>query len=145
MSAYTTQAAIEGEIAPSDLIALTDDDGTGSINTTVLNQIIANASGVIDQKVSNIYTTPFNPVPSAVASMALTIACYKLYRRRLVPDEKNNFAEDYSGVVEFLNQVNEGEKHIDQTPPRTFPQGAVNARPTVYGGSIFSNGVATSM
>ena len=75
MSAYTNQTAVLGEIQLSDLIALTDDDRSGSVNSAVLDQIIANASGYIDSKVANIYGNqlPFSPIPSSVASMALTI------------------------------------------------------------------------
>ncbi len=141
---YCNQADIEGEIQNSDLIALTDDTQTGNINSTILNQVISNASSYIDSLVSNIYTTPFaDPVPSTVKSMAITIVCYRLLRRRLVPDEKNNFYDEFVSVNEFLKQVNIGEQHISQAPARTFPQGAVNSRPTVYGNNTF--GLANSM
>jgi len=134
MSAYVTSDQILGEIQLADLIALTDDTQTGQLNSTVLTQIIANASALIDAKVSNIYSTPFgSPIPSAVSNAALTIACYRLFRRREVPDEKNKFSEDYKAILEWLNQVNKGEAHIDQAPPRTFPQGAASVRPTLYG------------
>ena len=74
VSAYTTQAEILGEIQQADLISLTDDNQTGNVDSTVLNQIIANASALIDAKVSNIYTVPFGaPYPNAVSNAALTI------------------------------------------------------------------------
>jgi len=146
MSAYTTQSAIEGEIAPSDLIAFTDDGNTGSLNETILNQIIANASGYIDARVANIYEVPFDPVPSAVASMALSIVCYRLFRRRLTPDEKNPFYEEWKEVRAFLDEVNKGEAHIDLTQQRDFPQGALTSQPSIYtGGSPFTAGLATTM
>ena len=142
MSAYTSKTAILGEIQMSDLIALTDDDNTGSLNETVLNQVIANASGYIDRKVANIYGAqlPFVPVPVSVASLALIIACYRLYRRRLVPDEKNNFAGEYNDACDFLNKVNIGEMHLDDVPSRDFPQGAITGQTTIYGNSPFSGG-----
>ena len=142
-SIYTTQAQILGEIQLMDLIALTDDTNTGNVDTTVLNQIIANAGGFIDSKIANIYgeQLPFTgTIPSSVASMALTITCYRLYRRRLVPDEKNNFTEEYNNVVAFLNEVNEGIKHLNDVPSRDYPQGAVTGQTVVYGGQIFFNG-----
>ncbi len=133
MSAYCLQADIEGEISAPDLIALTDDQSTGSLDTTVLNQIIANASGEIDGKVSNIYSTPFSPIPTAVKSMAITIACYRLLRRRLTPDEKNLFYQDYKDAQDFLNKVNIGEAHIDLTQERDFTQVAMTGRSSIYG------------
>lgn len=130
----------------SDLIALTDDAGTGNLDNGILNQIIINASGYIDQKVANIYgqQLPFNPVPSSVASMALTITCYRLFRRRQVPDEKNNFYDDFKSVVDFLNQVNQGDMHLDDVPTRDFPQGAVTGRPVIYSGGVFGTGVLSN-
>ena len=85
MSTYTTQAAIQGEIPEMDLIGLTDDDQTGMMNGTVLNQIITNASGEVDQACANLYGTqlPFDPVPSSVASMALTKRSVSQVRTRL--------------------------------------------------------------
>lgn len=143
MSAYTTQSAVLGEIQQMDLIALTDDaPKTGDVNQTILNQIIANASGYIDSKCANLYgeQLPFNPVPPSVASMALTIVCYRLYRRRQVPDEQNKYYLEFTDVREFLNQVNVGEAHISDVTLRDFPQGAVNGQQTIYGAIPFNNG-----
>lgn len=143
MSAYCTQSEIEGEIQFNDLVQLTDDSNPplGVVNDTVLKQIIANASGVIDRYVSNQYDVPFSPVPTAVRSMAITIACYKLYRRRLVPDEKNNFTEDYNRAIDFLEKVNSGNAILDLTTERAFSQVAANtvASPWGSGNSLASS------
>lgn len=135
MSAYTTQAAIQGEIRLNELIQLTDDNKSGAINTDVLAQIIANASGYIDSKVSNVYgqQLPFNPVPSSIASMALTIACYRLYRRAMVPDERNKYYQAYQDVADFLNRVNKGEAMIDDVVTRDFSPVTYTGSRTLYG------------
>jgi len=135
MSQYTSQDAVLGEIRLKDLIALTDDLKTGSVDTTVLNQVIASASGYIDSKVANIYgrQLPFNPIPSSIASMALTITCYRLLRRAEVPDEKNKFTESWRDAKEFLDRVNKGEAMIDDVVSRDFPQVAYTARSTTFG------------
>ena len=138
-------AAILGEIQLLDLIAQVDDVGTGQMDaaaTANLNQVIANASGKIDEKCANLYgqQLPFNPVPASVASMALTIACYRVFRRREVPDEKNKFTEEYRNVMEFLDEVNTGDKHLNDVPNRDFPQGAVTGRPVIYSGGVFGTG-----
>jgi len=145
MSQYCTQAAVNGEIPNADLIALLDDDDNpapGTLNVTLLNQVIANASGEIDQACANIYgqQLPFNPVPLSVANMALTITCYRLFRRRETPDEQNKWFEQYRRVRDFLDEVNTGDKHLDDVPTRDFPQGALTGRPLVYAGGIFGYG-----
>jgi phage gp36-like protein len=136
MSQYVTKDAILGEIQNDDLIRLTDDaPRTGSVNDTVLTQIIQNASGYIDRMVGNIYGSqlPFNPIPPSVASMALTIVCYRLLRRREVPDEKNKFYEEYKDVCQFLTRVNKGEAMLDDVISRDFSQVAYTARNTTFG------------
>ena len=149
MSQYTTIQAINGEIQQSDLIQLCDDVGTGQLDTgaqTILNQVIINSSGEIDQACANLYgqQLPFNPVPSSVASMALTITLYRLARRRLVPDEQNKYFASYKIVRDFLNRVNTGDAHIDDVPGRDFSQVAWTGRSTIYG-TQFSNVPASSM
>ena len=146
MSAYTNQAAVLGEIQRQDLIALTDDDGSHDINTSILNQIIVNASGFIDSKVANIYgqQLPFNPVPSSVASMALTITCYRLFRRREVPNEKNKFTEAYNDVVAFLDRVNKGEAMIDDVVTRDFNPVSYTGTRSLYG-TMGSNVLSRSL
>jgi phage gp36-like protein len=136
--AYTTQALIEAEIASQDLIALTDDGNTGSINSTVLSNLITNVSTWIDGKIANIYDVPFATAPTLIQSICLSVVCYRLYRRRLTPDEKNNYFGDYKDAMELLNQINKGEMHLDLSQARNFPQGAVVSRVTTYGGSLTS-------
>lgn len=130
----------------TDLISLTDDGQTGNLDSVVLNQVIANASGEIDQSCANIYgkQLPFSPVPASVASMALTITCYRLFRRRLCPDEKNNFYEQYKRVRDFLDEVNTGDKHLNDVPWRDFPQVAMTGQPTIYSGGVFGGGVLSN-
>jgi phage gp36-like protein len=135
MSTYAIQADILGEIQTADLISLTDDDSppTGDINIEVLNAAIENASGVVDRYVGNLYAVPFDPVPPSVRSLTVTICCYKLYRRRLVPNEKNNFTEDYLAAIKFLEAVNSGDKMLDLTVVRDFSQVAANTLTTPWG------------
>lgn len=149
MSLYTTQAAVNGEIPTMDLIAQLDDSDNpnpGQLNVALLTQIIANASGEIDQACANIYgqQLPFNPVPLSVASMALTITCYRLFRRRETPDEQNKWFAQYSRVRDFLDKVNIGEMHLDDVPSRDYPQGALTGRPLIYSGGIFGYGPLTN-
>lgn len=142
MSVYCNQSDIEGEIQDADLIQLTDDNGTGSLNSVVLNQVIANASGEIDRYVGNVYDIPFNPVPPSVESMAIIITCYRLYRRREVPDEKNKYYEDYRGVRDYLKLVQQREAVLDLSASQDFSQVAANTRYTPWG---YGNWVSTSM
>lgn len=138
---YTTQSAIESQIQPSKLIQLTDDDSTGNLNASVLNAVILSASNYIDQKIANIYDVPFTgAIPVAVQAMALTITCYQLFRRRLIPDEKNPFYDEFSEAVKSLNKINQGEMMLETGEERIYSQVAVSGRNTIYGvGNVLSN------
>ena len=146
MSAYTTQQAINGQIQMADLIQLTDDDNMGTLNTVILNQVIENASGIVDQYCANLYgeQLPFFPVPQSVASLALTITCYMLYERRETPHEENKFGSRYNQAIKMLELINTGDNHLNDVPFRDFPQVAATGRSTIYG-NAFSNFPANSM
>jgi phage gp36-like protein len=135
MSAYCSQNDLLGDIQMADLITLTDDDSpaTGVLNSTVLNAVISKASGVIDRMVGNVYDIPFNPIPASVNSLAIAIACYTLYRRREVPDEKNKFAEDYRLAMQMLVAVNKREQFLDLSAGQDFDMVAPVTTPTVFG------------
>jgi phage gp36-like protein len=133
MSAYCTQADILGEIQMADLIDLTDDAPfTGNVNTVVLNQVIANASGLIDQYIANVYQLPLAGWPPAITSMAVTITCYRLYRRRQTPDEVNKFFAAYKDLVEFLKKVQAHESILDLNLPQAFSGAAFVGKRGVY-------------
>lgn len=141
MSVYCAQADILGEIQMADLIRCTDDaPETGALNTVILNQVIANASGEIDRYVGNMYTVPFNPVPPSVESMATIIACYRLLRRREVPDEKNKFYEEYGEIRDFLKEVKAGQAFLDLSVQTAFAPVQTDQRGTIFGwGNFLSN------
>ena len=133
MSAYCQMSDILGEIQMADLIALTDDAPvTGQVNVTILNQVIANASGLIDQYIASVYQLPLASWPAAVTSMAVTIACYRLYRRRQTPDEQNKFFGPYKDAVEFLKTVQEHKGILDLNTPQAYSGGASVGRRGVY-------------
>ena len=135
MSAYCSESDILGEISEPELVQLTDEQTPrlGDIDPAVLGQVIANASGVIDLYCGNVYDVPFNPVPPAVVSIAVTITCYKLYRRREVPDEKNKFTETYREVTKFLQLVNQRKAFLGQTEDEKHAQVQANVTATPWG------------
>ena len=105
MSAYVTQADIEGQISPAGLIAALDDTGAGTLNTPTLNNIIANASSNVDAALAALYVVPFNPVPAAVFNATLTIVCYMITRLFSTSNEVNPFYGEYREVMAWLKLV----------------------------------------
>jgi hypothetical protein len=54
-------------------------------------------------------------VPDKVLNAACLMVCYELARRRLVPDEKNNFYSETKRVKQELLEIGNGEKVMDGT------------------------------
>ena len=136
MSQYCTEADLLGEIQPADLVSLTDDSvpPLGIVGEDVLASTIASSSGIIDRYVGNIYAVPFgDPAPPSVRSLCITITCYKLYRRREVPDEKNKFTEEYRDAIAFLQAVNKRDATLDLSVSPAVPMVAVDVTPTIFG------------
>lgn len=135
---YCQQSDILGEIQQADLIKLTDDAPvTGSIQTAILNQVIANASGFIDSYIGSIYQLPLTTVPPAIVNAAITITCYRLYRRRQTPDEVNKYFAAYKDVVEYLQRVQNHEIVLDLNLPQAFSGAAYVGRRGIYGRGVF--------
>lgn len=134
MSAYTNETDLLGEIQLADLIWLTDDKPTtGNVNQTVLNQVIANASGEIDFYLANRYSVPLVPTPPMIESAAIAITCYKLFRRREVPDEKNKYKEQYDNAIKTLQAIKAGDEAIDVNVNQAFSPVQYNQRATIFG------------
>ena len=137
MSQYCSQADITAEINSQDLIAFLDDEGTGLLNVTRLNQIIDRQAAKIDGRLATIYPTPFNPVPAAVRDACTLFVCEALYRRRLTPDEKNPFHIEAEAMRERLKRIGANEEllDLDVAFPRAFPQGAAITVPVSFNGN----------
>jgi len=112
--AYIGQADIANVIDSVNLIAMTDDWAQGTVNTTVLNNILQLASDSADALVSSIYDVPFtSPVPVKIYNASIIFAAEMLYQRRLQPQESNPM----KGQADFwraeLMKVNEGQLSLD--------------------------------
>ncbi len=126
---YCSIEDITAEINSADLIAFLDDENTQTLNLNRLNTIIARESAKIDGRLSNIYNTPFNPVPPAVRD-ACTIFCVEaLWRRRLVPDEKIPVHAEAEELRQRFLDIGAGKLELDVNFPRAFSQGAVVQAP----------------
>lgn len=128
MSAYTSQAMISGYISGQNLINLTDDNGTGSVDQGVLSSIIMSVSSTIDGLLAPTYQTPFKGTPPNLVTEAATqFACEALMGRRLVPGEVNPFKERAKAMWELLKNVAQNRGGLDNAAPAAFNPGYVQA------------------
>jgi len=110
--AYIVQAdVVPRRLTEKELVELTDDAGTGEVDSTVVAQILNEASGKIDSYVAGKYTLPL-AVTEQVKGLAVDIAAFLLFqrRRRMQPEIQTAYEE----AMKFLKDVSAGRATLDQ-------------------------------
>ncbi len=116
---YAIQADISPRrIANSELIQLTDDSNSGSVNAQVVTDTLTEASALIDSYCRARYSVPLQQ-SDQIKGVCLSIAEYYLYlrRKRVSPDVR----QAYEDAVSFLKDVSTGKAALDQ-PATAAPQ-----------------------
>lgn len=126
MSAYTTQANLNGFISGQNLINLTDDGGTGQVDQNVLSATIGICSNTVDAMLSATYSVPFTGVVPTLVGQATTIfTCEALFDRRLVPGEANPFRTRADGFRKQLEWIAQNRGGLDSGTLAAVPVGIV--------------------
>lgn len=103
------------------LIQLTDDTGSGSIDTTVTDAALETADVEIDGYIGVRCTLPLSPVPAIIVKQAADIAVYNLYARRQGPPD--HWQKRYDNVIRFLGLVAKGDISLGADDPNTSGSG----------------------
>ena len=104
---YCTLTDILGSIDEADVIAYTDDDASGLVDTDNVQKAIAGADAFIDAYIAGRYSVPVNPVPDMLRDLAVDIAVYKICSRRSqTPEERR---QKYEDAERFLSKVAAGK------------------------------------
>ncbi len=115
---YCTLDDIKKHIPEDVLVELTDDESLGSINTTRVDQAIADADSEIDAYCGVRYAIPFQTVPEIIRKISVDIAIYNLFSRsRLEPPELRK--DRYHQAIDTLKGIAKGTVSIgiDPRPP----------------------------
>jgi hypothetical protein len=129
--AYCSKEDVLAELNGSDYIPFLDDQGTGlpTDADAMLQKVIDRESAKIDGRISSIYQTPLSPAPPALRDACALFVCEALYRRRLVPGERNPFTEEAMEMRQRLKLIGNGKLELDQNYPRAFYQGTFVGMP----------------
>lgn len=106
MGNYIVKADILEQIPVSDLIELTDDDNTGSVDDSIVNGAIDNSEGEVDGYLASRYSTPVTPVPNIIKAFTVDVAIHRLYGRRQGATE--DVEKRYKNAIQFLKNVSKG-------------------------------------
>ena len=129
---YATQQLLQDEIGGVDkLTEALDDDGSGTLDTDLVNRILQRASDAVDSFLSGRYVVPLSPVPKLAGEAALIFACEILFnRRRQGADEKNPYTSRANGFRDELKEIADRKKSLDATERPAFTPGAIIGTPS---------------
>lgn len=117
MSAYATQQDMIDRFGTDEVRQLSDRSGSGSIDGTVVDQALADASDQIDSYIGGRYTLPLNHVPPVLTRVCVDIARYQLYDIA-APEQ---IAERYKANLQWLTQVAKGTVRLGLDSAETAP------------------------
>lgn len=121
---YCVQADILEQISEDIVIQLTDDDGIGEIDTSVVTRAIADADAEIDGYCGK-YDLPFSPVPVMIRKISVDLAICNLYaRRKGVPEDRQ---KRYDNGIRFLRDVSAGKVTLGADAPEPNIDGGPEA------------------
>lgn len=104
-----------------------------------INELVDEASGVIDGYLGKRYTLPLGTVPKILATWARAIVRYKLNKDRQTDERSDPVVRDYRDAIKFLVQVAEGKFSLGLEDPT---QGSVSDGEVRFesGAKVFGRG-----
>jgi len=115
---YCTQADLLNQLTPEELIQLTDDAATGSVDTAKVDAALAAAAATIDAYAGARYTLPLQ-TSEKIKQLCVDLSVYELEKRRRRVREATLAARD--AALSFLRDLARGRAVLDQ-PAGAQPQ-----------------------
>jgi phage gp36-like protein len=114
MGIYIQQSDLEGKLGNNKLLQLTDPDGTGTIQTSIVNDAIAAAEGRFESYVRTRYQLPV-PATSLVTSLCLDLAIFNLFRLSSTVDDGvyKVWQDASSSAIKTLEAISQGKAALD--------------------------------
>lgn len=130
MPAYIIMATLVAEVPPQFITQALDDNGDGTADAGLFDQIVANAQAEVDGILGQRYTVPFqNPVPAIVVDATTKLVAERLYSRRGLDGEKNPWSKKASDVRALLKTIAKGEVPLTPAAAREKPSASAITEP----------------
>lgn len=104
------------------LVQLTDDNQTGVIDQSVIDEAIIYSETLIDGYLRSRYTLPLNQTPKIITFIALDLSIHRLYSRRLATDMPDSINEKYKTAIKVLEQIQKGIISLGIETSSTAPE-----------------------
>ncbi len=113
MPIFATIADMQARIAARDLVELTDDAATGTMDVARVEQALAQADNEINSYVAAYYKRidASTPVPPLLTDLACDIAYYRLFR---IGSPTERAEKLYAAAIAKLRDISRGVAKIDQ-------------------------------
>jgi phage gp36-like protein len=115
---YCTEADLLNQLTQTELVQLTDDAGSGSVDSAKVDAALAAASATIDAYAGARYTLPLQ-TSEKVKQLCVDLTIYELEKRRRRVREATLAARD--AALSFLRDLARGRAVLDQ-PAGAQPQ-----------------------
>lgn len=118
--AYSTSSDLEKQISSAELIQLTDDAGSGAVNSGVIAEAIDDADAEIDGYLASRGEVPLTTVPGIVRKLSVDISIYNLYARRhdSIPEIRE---KRYDNAIRLLLMIAQGKISLGADDPAGNP------------------------
>jgi phage gp36-like protein len=110
---YATVDIMTARFGQREVLSLSDRDGTGEVNATVLADALDDASSEIDTYLAGRYALPLDPAPKMLGGICCDIARYRLCGGETVMTEE--IRQRYKDAVSFLKLVASGDVTLGVT------------------------------
>ncbi len=111
-------------LTEAELVQLTCDDNTATVNAATVSAALEEASGMVDSYCRGRYQTPLQ-TSDDVKAKTLDIALYLLFRRRRNAKNGEIIRQGYDDAIAFLKDVAASKASIDQ-PAADTPQSSLS-------------------
>lgn len=120
--AYATSADLIARFGEAQLLLLADRDNDGEIDSAVVDQMLADASALVDLHVRGRYAVPLSPVPAEIPPIVCDLARRGLYGNATeIPDSV--LAAD-KAARDLLKLIAAGTAVLNATPAPAGDPGA---------------------
>lgn len=109
--AYCTENDLLNQLTQTELVQLTDDAGTGAVDSAKVDAALAAASATIDAYAGARYTLPLQP-SDKVKQLCVDLTIYELEKRRRRLRDATLAARD--AALSFLRDLARGRAVLDQ-------------------------------
>lgn len=114
MDYYCSTQDLETHLSTPTLTQLTSDEGN-EIDSAIAEEAIMYASTLINGYLRGRYTIPLSIHFPLIRILAIDIAVYRLYSRRMRCDVPEIIAKQYNDAVKMLQDVQKGSITLDET------------------------------